>query len=57
MEYYLCQFEYGYSGLFYQVVENGNVIKYVDLDGNELVLEGSYGYGLLSHEAIIPSWA
>ena len=36
MEYYLCEFEYGYEGQFYQVVDNGNVIDYVDLNNNQL---------------------
>jgi hypothetical protein len=30
MEYFLCEFEYNYVGKFYQVVDNGNVIDYVD---------------------------
>jgi hypothetical protein len=56
MEYYLCEFEYGYTGQFYQVVDNGYVIGYVDLEGNQLILDGSYGYNLIASEPIIPSW-
>lgn len=56
MEYYLCEFEYGYSGQFYQVVYNGNVVNYVDLNNNELILEGSYGYNVINPEPITPSW-
>jgi hypothetical protein len=44
-KYTLCQFEYGYEGTFYQ--ESGTsgegLIRYVDLDGNTLNLEGEYG--------------
>lgn len=56
MEYYLCEFNYGYTGQFYQVVDNGNVVGYVDLDNNELILEGSYGYDLVGKEPITPYW-
>lgn len=56
MEYYLCEFEYGYTGQFYQVVIDGNVIGYVDLDNNQLTLEGAYGYKLVSNEPVIPYW-
>jgi len=44
-KYTLCQFEYGYEGTFYQ--ESGTngegLIRFVDLDGNILNLEGEYG--------------
>jgi hypothetical protein len=56
MEYFLCEFEYNYVGKFYQVVDNGNVIDYVDLEGNQLILEGSYGYNIINIEPIIPYW-
>jgi len=56
MEYYLCEFEYGYEGQFYQVVDNGNVIDYVDLNNNQLIPEGSYGYNIINTETVIPSW-
>ena len=56
MEYYLCEFEYGYEGQFYQVVDNGNLIGYVDLNNNQLILEGSYGYNVINTEPVIPSW-
>ena len=40
--YTLCQFEYGYEGTFYQETgSNGEgLIRFVDLDGNTLNLEG-----------------
>jgi hypothetical protein len=56
MEYYLCEFEYGYTGQFYQVVSDGNVVGYVDLDNNQLTLEGAYGYRLVSGEPVMPYW-
>jgi len=56
MEYFLCEFEYNYIGEFYQVVDNGNVIDYVDLEGNQLILEGSYGYNIINVEPVIPYW-
>jgi hypothetical protein len=56
MEYFLCEFEYNYVGKFYQVVDNGNVIDYVDLEGNQLILEGSYGYNIINVEPVIPYW-
>lgn len=56
MEYYLCEFEYGYVGKFYQLVDNGYVIGFVDMEGNQLILEGSYGYRLINSEPITPSW-
>jgi len=54
--YYLCEFNYGYIGQFYQVLENGNVVDYVDLNNNKLTLEGSYGYFIVNTEPAIPSW-
>lgn len=56
MEYYICEFEYGYTGQFYQVVVDGNVVGYVDLENNQLTLEGSYGYKLISTDPITPTW-
>lgn len=56
MIYYLCEFNYGYSGQFYQVSVNGEVINYVDLSGNSLILEGSYGYFLVYNEPVTPAF-
>lgn len=56
MQYYLCEFEYGYVGQFYQVVFDGQVVGYVDLDNNQIALEGSYGYRVISSEPTIPYW-
>ena len=56
IEYYLCEFEYGYDGKFYQEVSNGQVIRYVDLNGNALNLEGAYGYKVIDINPEIPNW-
>ena len=56
-EYYLCEFEYGYEGQFYQEVSNGQVIRYTDLDGNDLTLEGSYGCSIINSNPDRPVWA
>jgi len=55
-EYYLCEFEYGYVGQFYQEISNGQILRYVDLDGNTIILEGAYGYKLLDVNPEKPSW-
>lgn len=38
MEYILCEFTEGYNGLFYQEINNGEVIRLTDINGNTLVL-------------------
>jgi hypothetical protein len=57
--YTLCQFEYGYEGTFYQ--ESGTngegLIRFVDLDGNTLNLEGEYGYVVIDDNPPRPTWA
>ncbi len=57
MEYILCEFEYGYSGQLYQEISNGNLIRYTDLDGNTLILEGEYGYFIVDSNPPRPSWS
>jgi len=57
MEYILCEFEYGYSGQLYQEISNGNLIRYTDLDGNTLILEGEYGYLIVDSNSPRPSWS
>jgi hypothetical protein len=57
MEYILCEFEYGYSGQLYQEIYNGNVIRYTDLDGNTLNLDGEYGYHIIDINPERPIWA
>jgi hypothetical protein len=56
-EYYLCEFEYGYEGQFYQVVSNGQVVLYTDLNGNALTLEGAYGCRIINSNPERPVWA
>lgn len=56
-EFYLCEFEYGYTGQFYQEVFNGQVVRYTDLDGNTLTLEGAYGCRIINPNPDKPSWA
>ena len=55
-EYYLCEFEYGYEGQFYQVVSNGQVVRYTDLNGNTLTLEGAYGCRMINSNPERPVW-
>lgn len=57
--YTLCQFEYGYEGTFYQ--ESGmngeGLIRFTDLEGNTLNLEGNYGYKVIDNNPPKPTWA
>jgi hypothetical protein len=55
--YILCEFEYGYTGQFYQEIDNGNVIRNTDLLGNTLILEGAYGAFVVNSEISAPDWA
>ena len=60
--YILCEFEYGYSGQFYQEVLDGNVVRMTDLDGNTLDLNSentiiAYGAFVINPTPEIPSWA
>ena len=48
--YYLCEFEYGASGQFYQEIQNGNVLRLVNLDGSNVNIEGPYGYDVIDIE-------
>ena len=48
--YYLCKFDYGGEGQFYQEIENGIPLRFLNLDGSELILEGSYGYYVIDPE-------
>lgn len=56
--YILCDFEYGYEGLFYQEVnEYGVVVRMTDLDGNTIDPEGSYGAFVVDADPPRPIWA
>lgn len=56
-EYYLCEFEYGYEGQFYQIISNGQVVRYTDLNGETLTLEGAYGCRIINSNPERPVWA
>lgn len=53
----LCQFQYGYDGNFYQIIEDG-IVRFVNLDGSPLELIPPYGYDVIEDDAIItpPTW-
>jgi hypothetical protein len=63
--YILCEFEYGYSGQFYQEVDsNGFVLRMTDLDGLTLNIPQSgepnfipYGANVVDANITRPSWA
>ena len=62
--YILCEFQYGYTGQFYQVIVEGVVIDMVDLDGVSLVIPGGgeegfipYGASVINSEPVMPAWA
>jgi hypothetical protein len=64
MEYILCEFDFGYSGFFYQEINDGFVIRMTDLDGNTLNLPSSddpayipYGSRVVDPNPPRPSWA
>ena len=54
--YSLCQFEYGYEGQFYQESGNGELIRFVNLDGETLNIEPPYGYFVIDDNPPLPSW-
>ena len=56
-EYILCEFEYGYEGRLYQEISNGGLVRYTDLDGNTLILEGEYGCRIVDINPEKPIWA
>ena len=56
-EYILCQFQYGYEGQLYQEINQGNVIRLTDLDGNTLELSNEYGYFVIDSNPQRPIWA
>jgi hypothetical protein len=60
MIYYLCEFEYGYEGQFYQIAdlssENG-FVRFADLNGNTLELIPPYGAKVIDDNPPLPSWA
>lgn len=56
--YILCDFEYGYEGLFYQKVDElGNLVEMLDELGNVIDPVGSYGAFVVDPFPPTPSWA
>ena len=51
--YFLCEFTYGGKGSFYQEIENGVLLRLVNVDGSTLEPTTFYGYKTTSeHYAI-----
>ena len=57
MIYTLCEFEYGYTGTFYQQSGSEGLIGFFDMDGNPLILNPPYGYHVIDNNPPLPSWA
>ncbi len=53
--YALCEFEYGYTGQFYQRNDQFGATEFFDLVGTPLALESPYGYHILETE-VTPPW-
>ena len=56
MIYYLCQFEYGYDGTFYQSTSQDGLSSFWDMDGNPLTLEAPYGYIIIDDNPPRQPW-
>ena len=53
--YILCQFEYGYTGRFYQKVdEYGYLVEMLDENGNPIYPVGSYGAFVVEEDPQMP---
>lgn len=46
--YFLCEFEYGGEGTFYQEIQDGQLLRLVNLDGSTLQPLDSYGYNIVN---------
>lgn len=57
MIYYLCQFDYGYEGQFYQRSDINGSTVFFDLNGNVLELLAPYGYRIIDDVSVLPAWA
>lgn len=51
--YFLCEFTYGGKGNFYQEIENGVLLRLVNMDGSTLILNDFYGYRTLSDQYVV----
>jgi hypothetical protein len=57
-KYILCEFEYGYTGRFYQKVDaQGYVTEMLDEQGNNINPEGAYGAFVVDENIPTPTWA
>ena len=54
--YALCEFEYGYTGEFYQRNDESGATEFFALDGTPLALESPYGYFVVETN-VTPPWA
>ena len=58
IRYILCEFEYGYTGRFYQKVDDrGNLIEMLDEQGNKIDPIGSYGAFVVEEDPQMPFWS
>jgi hypothetical protein len=48
--YFLCEFEYGGKGNFYQEIQNGQLVRLVNMDGSTLEPTDFYGYKIISSD-------
>jgi hypothetical protein len=56
--YILCEFEYGYTGRFYQKIDDqGYVVEMLDEQGNIIYPVGSYGAFVVDANPPNPHWA
>lgn len=55
--YYLCEFEYGGTGQFYQEIENGIVLRLVNLDGTDVNTSEAYGYYVTDTDPLLNLFA
>ena len=51
--YFLCEFTYGGKGNFYQEIENGVLLRLVNMDGSTLIPSDFYGYRALSDQYVV----
>ena len=56
MKYSLCEFEYGYTGQFYQESNENGLVRFVDLNGTTLELVPPYGYYVIENNLPTPIW-
>lgn len=57
VSYALCQFDYGYSGTFYQESGGGQCLRFLNALGQPLNLIPPYGYKIINSNPTLPLWA